>query len=1072
MPTLQKQLFPIFIFVLAGLLTGCSASARKARHEKNADAFYAAGQYAQAEIEYLNILRLDQNNAHALRQLGLLYHDNGRTVRAIPFLKKSLELNPDDPETLLKLGAIYLSGGEIQKARDSANAVLSKSPHHETAPLLLAESAKTEADLRNIRQQLQSLTQQIGETPGLNIALGTLLLRDGKINEAQLLVRRALNLNPKSSAAHQTLGMIFWAQNDITNATAEFKAATDLAEPRSPLRLQYARFLIATGNVEKGKQVLTELTKNAPDYLPPWIALGEMALTQHRFAEATSDVAETLARDPEYYDALLLSGRLKLASGEADKAILELDRLAAVYSRSPAVHYYLGMAYLQKDDSPRALAQFDEAVRLNPEFDEAVLQQAQVNIRRANVPAAVAALNDLLKRRPQLLPAYYVLAQAQLAKGNLKAALTTYTRAAELFPQNLQVLLLMGTVLQQQGNSADARKIFEKALAIEPNYLPALEQLINLDLAAKRSADAEQRVQQQLAQEPNSPELYALLGRIYLDRNDTTQAEQVLLKAVQLNPEYLPAYRFLAQVYIAAKKDQQALEKLATILASKPTDSIALLQVGLIQTGMKNFAAARDAYEKLLGANPRSSVALNNLAYLYSEHLGQLDKAYQAAQKARELLPENPAAADTLGWILYQRGEYPWALSLLQASADKLPGEGEVLFHLGMTHYVLGNEEAARTFLQRAVNSSKDFTGKDEANQRLSILNINIDTADTKTVTLLESRLAENPDDFMALLRLARIYERDKSTDKAVKLYQRALDKNPANVFATMRLAQLYSEEFHDVKKAMQFARTARALAPNDPEIAQTLGRLAYQSGEFAWALGLLQESQQPQNPESLYYLALCLCSVGRVADAESTMRSALETKTPFAQAGSAQRFLAMVSLYQHPERAPESINAVQQALKENPHDLPALAVNGLIQQQRGDSTAAKATYELILRHYPLFSPATRRLALLYSEAAGDSQKAYDYAVKARASFPEDPELAKALGLLTYARGDYARAVQLLKESAARLPQDADLFFHLGLAQNQLKQKTEAQEALRQALALKLNSKSAQEANRILTLLK
>jgi len=32
-------------------------------------------------------------------------------------------------------------------------------------------------------------------------------------------------------------------------------------------------------------------------------------------------------------------------------------------------------------------------------------------------------------------------------------------------------------------------------------------------------------------------------------------------------------------------------------------------------------------------------VALNNLAILYSEHLGQFDKAYELATKAREAAP-------------------------------------------------------------------------------------------------------------------------------------------------------------------------------------------------------------------------------------------------------------------------------------------------------------------------------------------------------------------------------------------------------------------------------------------------
>ena len=83
---------------------------------------------------------------------------------------------------------------------------------------------------------------------------------------------------------------------------------------------------------------------------------------------------------------------------------------------------------------------------------------------------------------------------------------------------------------------------------------------------------------------------------------------------------------------------------------------------------------------------------MNNLACLYSEHLGQLEKGYQLARKVRDLAPTDPSVADTLGWILYHKGEYSPALNLLRESAAKLTAQPEVQYHLGMTHYMMGDE--------------------------------------------------------------------------------------------------------------------------------------------------------------------------------------------------------------------------------------------------------------------------------------------------------------------------------------------------------------------------------------------
>ena len=147
---------------------------------------------------------------------------------------------------------------------------------------------------------------------------------------------------------------------------------------------------------------------------------------------------------------------------------------------------------------------------------------------------------------------------------------------------------------------------------------------------------------------------------------------------------------------------------------------------------MKNFAAARDAYEKLLTVAPNFPLALNNLAVLYSEHLGQFDKAYDLAKKAREAAPNEPHIADTLGWILFKKGDYGNALRLLQESAGKLPDQPEIQFHVGMAHYMLGEEGPARVALQKAADASADFPGKDEARQRLALLAIDVGAAKSR----------------------------------------------------------------------------------------------------------------------------------------------------------------------------------------------------------------------------------------------------------------------------------------------------------------------------------------------------
>src|SRR5439155_18763254 len=146
------------------------------------------------------------------------------------------------------------------------------------------------------------------------------------------------------------------------------------------------------------------------------------------------------------------------------------------------------------------------------------------------------------------------------------------------------------------------------------------------------------------------------------------------------------------------------------------------------------------------------------------------------------------------GWILFKRGEYSNALPLLQESADKVPGSPEIQFHLGMVHYMLGEEAPARLALQKAADALKDFPQKQEAQRRLAVLAIPVGTANAAVRTELENYLRETPGDPAALMRLAQIQQRDGAVDQAVKTYEQLVADNPLYAPATHQLALLYGQ--------------------------------------------------------------------------------------------------------------------------------------------------------------------------------------------------------------------------------------------------------------------------------------
>ena len=324
----------------------------------------------------------------------------------------------------------------------------------------------------------------------------------------------------------------------------------------------------------------------------------------------------------------------------------------------------------------------------------------------------------------------------------------------------------------------------------------------------------------------------------------------------------------------------------------------------------------------------------------------------------------------------------------------------------------------------------------------------------------------------VALVRLARIYQREGSADKAVATYEALLQANPKSLDAMSNLIRLYTPK--DTKKAYDMAKAANKLVPYDPEISHALGRLAFLAGDYSLAANLLQQTVQgrPNDASLLIDYAEAAYSVGKTSDAETAWRSASALNLPATQAAQARRSLEMIGLAAAPAQAAAANAQIAEILKSEPGNVPALMAHAAASEFNSDVKGAEQAYEKVLERYPDFMPAQKQLARLYAAEPGKLDRAYSLATKARENFPDDLALAKTLGIISFQRGDYSKTVTLLKQGAAKMNTDAELFYYLGAAQFHLKDRIGSKANLQQALTLKLSGQLADSAKQMLGELK
>jgi tetratricopeptide (TPR) repeat protein len=296
----------------------------------------------------------------------------------------------------------------------------------------------------------------------------------------------------------------------------------------------------------------------------------------------------------------------------------------------------------------------------------------------------------------------------------------------------------------------------------------------------------------------------------------------------------------------------------------------------------------------------------------------------------------------------------------------------------------------------------------------------------------------------VAQLRLGAYYEQSGAVDKAATAYEAARAANPGSVNAALGLIRIFVAR-NEPAKALELAKTARKLAPNDPEVGHVLGRLAYVAGDRVWALGLLQESirKLSDDPRVLADFADAAYARGQISPAEDAFQGVLAAHPTAAQAAYAKDRLELIGLGKDPSAATAAFAKIDQHLKADPLDVAALMALALTQEKRADIGEAQKTYE-------------------------KDPKAADLVASVRQVYPDDEFVAKAAGIIFYRQANYARALPLLQEAVRKLTSDAESYFYLGSTQNKLKDVPGCLRSLQRALELGLPADLASEAKQVL----
>lgn len=657
-----------------------------------------------------------RDRVEQLTLAGVAHRALNATVDAEASFRAALAIDPGSTVARVELAILLLTAGRLDEARTLAAAVNAEQPEFVAALLALGmvEAASSRyAEARRWFEDAVRLEERDGKGPGYMRSLALLI-------ETQLALR------------------------DFHSATAgaDELLATD---PRSPIgRYLKARTEIEQGDIVSAEQRLQTLIADLPSFWQAYLLLGVINAQQDQLGQAEMYLRTATTNLSQNVMARLLLAEVYLRQSNVTSARAVLADAGDVVGDGLAAAL-VGRVSLAAGEANLASEFFDRSEQQKPRSLQELVEQVGIFVTVGELDRAVrvldsASFNDA--NSDALID--WLLSIVQLRRGDAAAAAATAERLAAGQPDTAWPLVLRGTIAMIQGERDNARRLFEIALQREPDHVPALLGLARLLVADGDAEGAVQYLRRVLERDPR--QLDAIMGMVQLavQRGDFEEAETWLASA----PQSVQRFTVEGNLHVAQRSYADAAVAFDRAFALQPSAALAVrkymasreaglpnAEAGLLawlerqpnhpdvnfalgshmlESGDSDAAAVR--FETVVAANPRHGPALNNLAWLYGER--DDERALDLARRAHDVLPDDPAVADTLGWLYVRRGEAATGLPFLQRASSETSSP-EIRYHYAVALAQTGALTSAAALLDELVAGTAEFPSRAEARERL-----------------------------------------------------------------------------------------------------------------------------------------------------------------------------------------------------------------------------------------------------------------------------------------------------------------------------------------------------------------
>lgn len=270
------------------------------------------------------------------------------------------------------------------------------------------------------------------------------------------------------------------------------------------------------------------------------------------------------------------------AKGDNDRAMADLNEAIRLDPKLAMALNNRGAAYNEQGDNDRAIADYDAAIRIDPKFAMAFQNRGNAYHDKGDLDRAIADYNVAIRLDPKFATAFQNRAGAYHDKGDNDRAVADYGEAIRLDPKRVKAFVGRGMAFRAKGDNDRAITDYSEALRLDPKRVGAF---LGRGLAYRAKGDSGRAIadfNEAIRLDPKEANAFVIRGIAYHAKGDDDRAMADYNEAIRLDPKSYVAYVLRGRSYFFAGSAEKALADLSRASANAPEDAYSALWLDIV----------------------------------------------------------------------------------------------------------------------------------------------------------------------------------------------------------------------------------------------------------------------------------------------------------------------------------------------------------------------------------------------------------------------------------------------------------------------------------------------------------